>query len=228
MTLSDRYRYGDAGDRYPVAFGDIWRVGPHIAACGDIEAGNHLQVLSMANRIGMVYMDPPWDPANITLFRSKAGKERGVALEDFLKRLVTSLSVCEGDIYLEMGARWLQRLKDTLSSSGATVSDEWQIFYYGTKPCHLVRASYREPVAISGSPKGMDDEDTPTWAIEASSKPGDIIVDLCCGQGGTPTAAAATGRVFLGMELNPRRLAVTLDKLQKMGEGTPEKIGTLT
>jgi len=32
------------------------------------------------------------------------------------------------------------------------------------------------------------------------------------------------GRRFVGTKLNPRRMAVTLDKLQKAGAGSPERV----
>lgn len=41
--------------------------------------------------------------------------------------------------------------------------------------------------------------------------------DLCMGQGLVGLAAHAAGRPFVGTELNPRRLAVLLQKLSRQG-----------
>ena len=35
--MAKQWRYGDAGDRYPVKLGDVWRVGPHTLVCNDLE-----------------------------------------------------------------------------------------------------------------------------------------------------------------------------------------------
>jgi DNA modification methylase len=54
-------------------------------------------------------------------------------------------------------------------------------------------------------------------AIENSSAPGDIVLDLFLGGGFTAIAAAKTGRACYGMELDPKYLAVTLEGLKKLG-----------
>ena len=43
------------------------------------------------------------------------------------------------------------------------------------------------------------------------------VADLCTGQGLTAVAAYKLGKRFLGTELNPRRLAVAIDKVNKLG-----------
>jgi len=45
---------------------------------------------------------------------------------------------------------------------------------------------------------------------------GDKVIDPCTGRGLTAMTAAEMGRVFTGTELNPRRAAITLQKLAQL------------
>lgn len=218
-----KWKYGNAGDRYAVHRGDVWRVGRHVLSCGDIEAGAHAGLIGLLPP-AMIYMDLPYDQANLTLYRKKAGEDTGQDLAAFLRLVVAPLARVTGDIYIETGNKAVDALAGELELAGAKVLNRWGIYYYGTKPCSLVRASFGAGEPMVASPEGMDDEDTPGWAIERSSKPGDVVADFCVGQGGTAVSAAHLGRRALGMDINGRRLAVTIDKLVKAGYGEAVKV----
>ena len=49
--------------------------------------------------------------------------------------------------------------------------------------------------------------------IQASSNPGDLVLDPFCGSGTTLVAAAGNGRRFLGIDISERALEVTRDRL---------------
>jgi len=55
---------------------------------------------------------------------------------------------------------------------------------------------------------------------------GRLVVDPCFGRGLTPVTARAAGHPFWGVELNPYRMSVTLQKLADTGL-RPEKRGEL-
>jgi hypothetical protein len=224
--VTEKWSYGKAGDRYPVKRHDIWRVGRHVLHCGDIEASAHAGLMGLLPP-AMLYMDLPFDQANLTLYRKKAGAAKGQDLTAFLHSVVAPLSRITGDIYIETGNKAADAVAAALEEAGAKVLNRWGIYYYGTKPCVLLRSSFHDVAEMTASPQGMDDADTPEWAIEHSSKPGDIVADFCVGQGLTAVAAARLGRRALGMDINGRRLAVTIDKLVKMGEGVAEKTSSI-
>lgn len=46
-------------------------------------------------------------------------------------------------------------------------------------------------------------------AIEFSSKPGDLVIDPCCGSGPVGQAAAQTGRHFVGFDVDPKMIALS-------------------
>ncbi len=47
----------------------------------------------------------------------------------------------------------------------------------------------------------------------SSTRPGDLVADLCCGSGTTLCAAAQNGRAFLGLDQSPHAIAVTRKRL---------------
>lgn len=66
--------------------------------------------------------------------------------------------------------------------------------------------------------------------VLCSTKPGDIVCDLCCGSGTTLEAAAINGRNFLGVDLSPLALQIARRRLignrvnlhMPASEGTPD------
>jgi len=62
-------------------------------------------------------------------------------------------------------------------------------------------------------------------AIENSSRPGDLVLDLFLGSGSTLIAAERTGRVCYGMELDPHYASIVLARWEAFSGGTAERIG---
>jgi len=62
-------------------------------------------------------------------------------------------------------------------------------------------------------------------AIENSSRPGDIVLDLFLGSGTTLIAAERTGRVCYGMELDPHYCRIAIIRWQAFSGGKAEKEG---
>ena len=63
----------------------------------------------------------------------------------------------------------------------------------------------------------------PRRAMTNSSDSGDIVADLFLGSGTTMVAAEQLGRVCYGMEIEPRYVAVALQRMADMGL-SPERI----
>lgn len=244
--VADRWKYGDAGDRIPVPLRSIWRVGPrpdgsgptHTLACGNLEHDQHTALLNYVDQTPrMVYADPPWNSGNVRHFYTKAGMDRGkVDFTEFLEALLLPL-VERGipDIYLEGGVAQQALCLDVFRSFGLTASGVWTITYYQKKPCLLyhLRPASADPTdnpdhGLAGdTATGMDDDDTPAWAISRSSNPGDVVMDTCIGRGLTATTCTDLDRVCIGTELNPRRLAYTIDDLNQRYGLPYEQIGEL-
>jgi hypothetical protein len=220
-----RWRYGDAGDRIPVTVGDVWRVGEHVLACGDLELGAGLDLADRYGPADLAYADPPWTPSLATGFRTKAGLPRQVDFGRLLLAVVEAIDRSGAPVaYIEMGRDYVDRLADILAERGREV-DRYAITYYGRHPAWLLRASTTldDPPRMPGV---LDDADTPAWAIEAEGRPA-LVFDPCIGRGLTAIAAARAGVRVLGLDLNPRRLAVAIDRLARLSGLAPELIDRL-
>lgn len=226
------WQYGEAGDRYQVQSGDIWAVGKHRLVCGDLEQGDVVRraVDQLGISPAMGYTDPPYNTNLATGFRTKAGMPAKVQFTNFLEKLIAAQAVVKGDFYIEMGNKTVDQLKLALKRAGAGVYDHWDITYGRTSPAALVRCNWGTSEIGSGLLPmfaNMDDEITPSAAIAASSAEGDYVLDACLGRGLTATTAHKHGRWILGTELHPRRMAVSIERLVKLGAGDAEKIGVL-
>lgn len=223
-----KWDYGDAGDRIPIKTGDIWRVDHHIFACGDLEL-RHDEALLNKHVVSpqMTYVDPPWTPSLLTGFRTKAGLPRGKPFSDFLDNLIRAISPTSGDCYIEMGKQHVDSLRQKVEDSGGVIEADFPITYYKKNPARLLRVSFGYPRNASFAFDNMDDADTPAKAVRESTVPMEWVFDPCTGKGLTAVAAATQGRRFIGMELNPRRMAVAIDAVSRLVGKKPEKVGTL-
>lgn len=206
-----KFKYGDSWEKYPIKEGEVWAdaaTGSMVSVC-DITSG----LPSWMTRADMIYCDPPWNLGNVNSFYTKAGRtdykdhfrEFYGALFSQIRRIAPT--VC----YLEIGKQNLSVFQSELQTIFRVVQ-EWPITYYKKNPCFLLRGG---PSLQSFDFAGMDEADTPFEAIKNESV--GIVADLCTGQGLTAVAAYRNERGFVGTELNPRRLAVAIDRVNKLG-----------
>lgn len=232
------WKYGDAGDRWPLAHGDIVLVGDTLHACGDLAGGEcgatWLKVTHVATDLWgaegwFVYVDPPWNDSLTKGFRTKAGVPHdGLSHERFLQELLALMPVgCR--VYMEgsLGQAPRARLAKAAGNvnPGIGLVRQWPITYYGDKPAALYL------LVMPGADAtwlpdldGMDDEDTPYEVCRRHEMQGDrVVLDPCAGRGLTGRAARATGLRAVLHELHPRRLAVAVEDAVKATGEQPRK-----
>lgn len=214
MKTNPKHQYGSAGDEIPVDFNDFAGVGKHRVLCKDIEL---MKGYPFAVRPDVVYVDPPWGSALANGFRKKASLEmpqRTDYWNGFLPSLIRQCNASKGAVFCEQGRNWANRTMMLFEAAGYHITNVWQITYYKRDPAVLFRAVFhRNPdVGFDLDLNGMDDEHTPLAVLSRYPR-GSIVYDPCTGRGGTAIAAHKQKCVFLGCELNPRRLAVTLKEL---------------
>lgn len=64
------------------------------------------------------------------------------------------------------------------------------------------------------------------WLIRTYSKRGDMVLDNCLGSGTTALAAHRTGRACVGIERDPRFIAIARERLRLLAEQTGDAPGT--
>ena len=206
-----KYLYGNSWEKYPIQDNETWadkKTGSSVTVC-DITKSLPIHMLTA----DMIYSDPPWALGNANCFITKAGQDNYLNKfsefsAPFFSRIAEiSPAVC----YVEIGKQNLQLFKDKLSGLFQVIQ-EWEIMYYKKHPCFLLRGGV-SPQAYDFT--ALDDTKTPEIAIKAENP--SCVADLCTGQGLTAVAAYHFGRQFVGTELNRRRLAVAIDRVNKLG-----------
>lgn len=204
------YQYGDSWERYPMQAGEVWgwpdgsRVAVH-----DLFAP-----LPPWLRADLVFVDPPYNKAQYTGYYSKADLPRpDHDYNTFMQVLLARVAAMGArTLYVEMGsqtvAAWhgdLQRLYPHVQL--------WPVTYYRKHPTWLLRGSHGGPTDYDYS--GQDE--AACIRLIAQRETYAVYGDPCMGRGLVGLAAYAAGKPFVGTELNPRRLAVLLDKLAQRG-----------
>lgn len=235
------WRYGDAGDRWPVRPGEVWKVGPHLFGCGDLELGAGPLLVSAASGYcampapRIAYTDPPWTAGLARGFRSKAGLPGApVDMGALLDRIFEASREATGEVFIEGSA--LAALDELVTHRGnaagfALVNSVAITYYHRAKNRGLLHiftrvgkdpgewGRYREVVSL-------DDDETPGLAMRLATDRGDVVADFCLGRGLTARWAHELGRRCVGLELAPRRLACVLDWFARR-HVTPEPLGVL-
>lgn len=209
------------GENYPVLPGQVWKVGPHQIRCGDLMAADTIEWLdSVTPRL--IYCDPPWGQALATGFRTKAGLTDFVSYQDLFARVFFWIDTLRPKmpVYFEQGKKWVREMQSIADAAGLEVEAEWAITYDRKVPATLTLFNgYNKPYPDF---TGVDDPKTPAMAIVAHTVEGDIVMDPMVGRGQTAISTAIAGRTFVGTELSPHRVSVTLTKLARATGQEPE------
>ncbi len=211
MIQMTEWKYGDAWEEYPISEGEIWanKASGSMISVHDIR--NQLPDYMM--RAEMIYCDSPWSKGNANAFITKAGMDNYINdFNDFMDVLFGRIDEISPKVcYLEIGKQHLGDFKRRMNEIFPEIQ-VWEIKYYKKNVCYLVRGGYD---ICSYDYIGMDDEETPLAAIEYEHPLS--VADLCTGRGLTMLAAHKYGATFYGTELNKRRLAVAIERAERMG-----------
>lgn len=217
-------KYGDAGDRIPVQFGEVWECGPHKIICADMQTKKYFEAVDTLGSWDCMWVDPPWNSGNAATFRTKAGVPDKVDIHELLDLVFKNFNKTTGSIYIEIGKQTFDYAYNFLKQRAGYEVQEWDIFYYRTKPCKYIRSGV-SPIDYDFT--GMDEMKVCLPSLEHEMKVNNIktVFDCCTGQGLVPVTADKLGLNFIGTDLSNRRIAVSLDKLSKQSGYTPIKIG---
>jgi hypothetical protein len=209
--MSNKWEYGEAWKRHPIQ-------GMHVRFADGSEVREHnlFDPLPLfMRRADLLFVDPPWNRGNLNSFYTKAGRsDHRDSFEEFYERLW----VCVDEIsprtcYIEMGKEYLGEFLVEMKRRFKAVTFFNSTYYHGKdKLCYVIRgASKRRKLPLDG----MDEEEIISW-ICANENFG-CIGDLCMGMGLVGLYAYENGKNFVGTELNHKRLAVLVEKLNVNG-----------
>ncbi len=210
MSKQFDWKYGRSWEKFPIVPGQKWVD----------QFGSTLSVADITKHIpdfmlvaDLVYCDPPWNLGNVNGFITKnGGQDHLSSFEDFYKHLFNGIQLMSPKVcYLEIGKQYVETFRNQLQAYYPFVQI-WPITYYKKHLSYLLRGG---EFPSNHSFTGLDDSITPMKAIETEKCT--IVGDLCTGRGLTAISAVKAKKVFVGTELNPRRMAVTIEKMTKAG-----------
>jgi hypothetical protein len=222
------------GEVYPVKPGETWMCGSaHTFHCSDLMATQTFdaqvnEALDLHGEHAIMYADPPWNPAMIAQYQTKAGLERAEYDWAALHRRVLSLVDYEGiPSYIEGSVIQSNALQHLLYG---THQDLWAITYYGDRSAVLhYDGAAPPPAGAAAALTGKDDEHTPGIVLNLYAPPGTsarpgLVIDPVAGRGGTARHAAYRGWSSLNNELSPWRMSAALHSLARLTGDTPTRI----
>lgn len=200
-------------------------IGPHRLKCGSITLG--IADLMRGEKADVVYSDPPWGQGNVTYWQTINKRHTGqepekLSYDAYLEALFTVIAGhAAGPVLLEYGQGWRDGFVNAFERYGFQRITTVELLYRSGRdklPCDL-HVFHRDPAWTL--PTGWADAVRHTMgfttlrrALVPLLKPGQVVLDPCCGMGFTARAALEAGAVFRGNELNRHRLQKTIDKLE--------------
>jgi hypothetical protein len=172
----------------------------------------------------VLYCDPPWDDGHMKSFARVASRARTVPVipipwTTFMHGLVDIIrDHVRGWVFVEMGNLHVEQTRGYLLD----VLDEvhrHEIFYGSPRrPAALLVAHTEDPtlprrwrMSEAASNGGLRQVKS---IVASVGRPGQVLLDPCCGLGLSAKAAIASGMAFYGNELDPSRARVTRELLE--------------
>jgi len=208
--MNNKWKYGDSWEHFPISEGEIWtekKTESKVCVCDLFD-----RLPSFMEEADLIYTDSPWNTGNMKGFYTKAQKKTERTFAEFAAVLFDHIATIGAPVcYLEIGKQNLTNFLEEMEVLFPVVQ-HWQVTYYKRHKSYLVRGG-QEKTDVNFT--GIDDMITPRVAME--NEQFTCVADLCMGRGLIATTAFELGKRFVGTELNKRRLAVTIEKVAKMG-----------
>lgn len=179
-----------SGQRQMLAVADLLGNGPSV-------------LLSMVDRVDVVYSDPPWNPGNEKWWRRHAGAEPPTDYNRLLdawcglvSRLGPKHIFCEQS-FNEKHSRMMLDAVGRCATWSLPLLDQWTVYYGspGSRSCQRPNALLHfGNVRISTDPTGMSGEPMTRKVFEGLDlRPGMTVADPCMGKGMTSRQAHEWG-----------------------------------
>jgi hypothetical protein len=202
-----KWRYGDSWEKFPIEKGDLWKAGTGIVAVHDIFDELPEFVLSA----DLIFIDPPYSSGALRSFYTKAGICPYRKWDDFVSRLFECIKQIGPQIcYIEIGNQFVNEFYARLPFE---YKQRWSVVYCRKNPTHIIRGGKIGQIDYDFT--GIDEMRCAEIIMQIENY--GIAGDLCMGRGLVGVAAYKAGKKFVGTELNKRRLACLLGKIEKMG-----------
>jgi site-specific DNA-methyltransferase (adenine-specific) len=216
-------------EKWQTERGQVWEVGRHRLMCGDSSEPSAIQELMGSEEADALISDPPYgisfdtDYTRFTIQSGASTKHEPIVGDDrpfdpspwldypsvvlwganYFAGAVPHGTWLVWDKRFANGKAWLSdaELAWMKGGTGVYIFAETSQGFVRPEP---VQHPTQKPVSVL------------RWCIE-KSKAGDRILDPFLGSGTTMVAAEQLGRICYGMEIEPKYVAVTLERMSGMG-----------
>lgn len=159
-----------------------------------------------------IFSDPPCSTANINSFYTKADRtDYQMSYSPFADRFFECIDeIKPARLFVEVFKSNFEHFKDEISKRYSFVKVYESKYYHNNKnKCWIIQGTDTEEVY------DFDGLDESKIIAEICEKvPFECIGDLCMGQGLVGWNAYKNGKKFVGTEINKKRLAVLVDKIE--------------
>jgi len=234
-------------EKWGTEVGQLWQIGPHRLLCGDSTQAESKRRLVQGAKPAMVWTDPPYGIAYRDLKKKHSAIQNDEAPPvDLVAEAYTGIGISDKTpAYFCCDWRSLGWMREAVTKLG--LAEKAVIVWDKKNPAQnldryfkqhefiLYAGPYGGEATLRGDvwtvPRQAEKIGHPTpkpvdlvsLAIGDGSAVGDVVVDLFAGGGSAFVAAERTGRLCYGMELEPKYVAVILERLVDAGL-TPELV----
>lgn len=210
--MTDRWTYKNYFKKYDMHEGRLIAIGTGYVQVHDIF--NPLPDFML--KADVLFSDPPCSEGNLQAFYTKADLEKNKFFADFQKRFFECVDkINPKAVFIEVFASNKNAFEDELKKRFEYVCILDSHYYHKLDArCWIVCASHTAiDSAFLQKLNGQDEQKI----IEVICKeyPYQCIGDLCMGRGLVGYFANKYGRPFVGTELNKKRLAVLLERINR-------------
>lgn len=236
--LTDEDAVPEAPEEPVTVEGDVWLLGNHRLMCGDSTSIDSVEALLEGRKAQMVHTDPPYGVEYQSNMRTKSAKFEMLKNDDAFLDIAPVIDACsEGWVFVWTSWKVLTKWLDQFASFGYPTN---QVIWYkpggGIGDLKRTFASDYETALVwhrgaeltgkrigsvwKVSKDGATEYLHPTQkpvalaeeALDKTTKPGWLILDLFGGSGSTLIACEKTGRHARLMELDPKYCDVIIKR----------------
>lgn len=230
-------------EKWGVKTGDLWIIGRHRLLCGDSTKAEDVERLMGGEKPDIVLADPPYG-MNLTGYAGGDNTFHGKTLHQrtpqrvmgddvaFDPSLLIPLYGCKeqfwwgGDWYyttLPPGGAWIIWDKRGSEEADAVLGAPFEVCWSRQRHARkFIRKSWGGIFSKErGDPERWHATQKPIVLMQTildwHAPPDGLVLDPFVGSGAVPLAAEQAGRRCFGMEIEPKYVAVTLERLSAMG-----------
>lgn len=202
-------------------------IGKHTVTNADLMFIDIHKELLDGKSVDIMYSDPPWGEGNLKYWQTIAKRHTGQTPNEvnywaFLNKIFTIARDCVTEmVFIEYGQKWEADILDLAKQYGLFHVKTIQTLYNAgqvERPLDLHIFAKHQFLTLSqgciDSVVNTKGQETLKQALTPFVKKGMSIIDPCCGMGYTAQFAINNQMTFYGNELNEKRLAKTIERLQ--------------